>query len=195
MYAYKSLHIIEKYTIFFLHILFLNTNTNKTEIFNCKDININESYFFKNSLKIELFFKEKINNNINFEAQYSNLNFNIFLINIFILKILKLKSFKNFKYLLDTLFFSVEDLNFFIKFLNEELIQLNSNLNYKSNFILKLDLNLNSLFFLIFVNNQSEVQEYLELNVFSTFCIKNLNYFLKNIRKELFLKKDDQHIL
>ncbi len=175
--------------------MFLNTSTNKTETFNCKDININENYFFKNSLKIELFFKEKINDNINFEAQYSNLNFNAFLINIFILKILKLKSFKNFKYLLDTLFFSLEDLNFFVKFLNEELIQLNSNLNYKSNFILKLDLNLNSLFFLIFVNNQSETQEYLELNVFSTFCIKNLNYFLKNIRKELFLKKDTQHIL
>lgn len=74
--------------------------------------------------------------------------------------------------------------------MNDELQKNVKNNTYNSEFLFKLNLSITSLFFLIFINNQSEIKDFLELNIFSTFAIKNLNFFLKNLTNELLLDKE-----
>ena len=96
---------------------------------------------------------------------------------------------KNFNQLLLNL--NIKEVDFLINLLNDELNKSLKTNTYKSEFLFKLNLTINSLFFLIYINNQSVIKDFLELNMFSTFSIKNLNFFIKNLTKELLLNKED----
>lgn len=175
-------------------MLYINTfDSNNNQLNDCININLEENYFLKNSIIIQLYFKEKLSKIKKEELYYIDNSFVVFLINIFILKLIKFRELKNFNFLINKLNFTLEEVNSLVIFLNSEIKAIDSNLSYKSEFFYKLNLTINSLFFLIFINNQSEIKDYLELNIYSTFSIKNLNFFLKNITKEYCFEKKENY--
>ena len=195
-YIYKNLHIIDKYIKFILYIIYVETiKDNLTQINDCKNLNVEENYFFNNAICIQIFFKEAIKKINKENTYYINIELINLIINMFVIKLIKIKQLKNYNQLLLDLNLNSEEVDFLVELLSTELQKNLKNNTYKSELLFKLNLSIISLFFLIFVNNQSEVKDYLELNVFSTFSIKNLNFFIKNLTEELLLDKENNYKL
>jgi len=168
---------MHKKIYFFLYIIYLPIENTQ----DCLSLATKNDKYLTAANTSSAYFWAKQDQN---KAIFLNLNLIQFLINIFLIKIIKLKTIKNYNNFLLKLDFNLEELDFFIKTLNTEFILTEKNLNYSSELFLKISLTFFSLNNLIFMNSRPILTEKYELNVFASFIINFLNTLQLKLKKE-----------